>query len=51
MHIKFWASDWRRDRSNLRWPEKVARVAPLTTTRYQCLQTLEEGMHGYKLVP
>ena len=45
-HTRFAPTTWRRNRSNLRWPEKVARVASLTTTRFQCLQTLEEGMHN-----
>ena len=39
-------STWRRSRSKQRWPEKVARVALLTRTRFQCLQTLEKGVHN-----
>ena len=30
---------------NLRWRERVARVASLTITRFQCLQTFDEGVH------
>ena len=42
---------WRRSRSKLRWPEKTARVALSTTARFQCLQTLEEGVHNAHASP
>ena len=33
-------------RSKRQWPGKVARVALSTRKRFQCLQTLEEGVHN-----
>src|SRR5436305_1451031 len=44
--IKSVPTTWRRARSKRRWPEKVARVALLTWTRFQCLQILDEGVHN-----
>src|SRR6266851_1215710 len=44
--IKAVPTTWRRSRSKRRWPGKVARVALSTRTRFQCLQTLDEGVHN-----
>jgi hypothetical protein len=40
------ADDLAWSRSKRRWPGKVARVALSTRTRFQCLQTLDEGVHN-----
>ena len=40
-----------RRRSKRRWRERVARVASPTTTRFQCLQTLDEGVYNNSRIP